>query len=212
MIALDEGLESQDEYIADTIYFNMMDKEGNLFSYCPSDGRTGCAQVPGYGVGITRRGRQFTLDPKLPSCIAPGKRPVSTPHTWLSVKDGEGYLTVQSPGGDSQIQCALPVMLNYLLWNMPPQVAIDQPRFETRNLWSMFTPYVENYRKYAGTTRVDSEMPEEVIEGLKALGHKVQIGKRWEVGSRPCFIVRDPETHVLYAGTSVYREHYQFGR
>lgn len=205
-------LETDDESIADTIFFNMIDSEGNLFNYKPSDGRTGCAQVPGYGVGITRRARQFTLDPELRSSIAPGKRPVSTPHTWVSMIDGKGYISVTSAGGDSQVQCAVPCILNYVLWNMPPQVAVDQPRFETRNLWSMFTPYVENYREYAGTTRVDSEMPEEVIEGLKALGHKVQIGKRWEVGSRPCFVVRDPVTGVLYSGTSVYREHYHFGR
>ena len=205
-------LETDDEYIADTIFFNMIDSEGNLFNYKPSDGRTGCAQVPGYGVGITRRARQFTLDPELRSSIAPGKRPVSTPHTWVSVKDGKGYLSVTSAGGDSQVQTAVPCILNYVLWNMPPQVAIDQPRFETLNLWSHFTPYVENYRKYAGATRVDSEMSEEIIEGLKALGHKVVIGKRWEVGSRPCFVVRDPDTGVLYSGTSVFREHYHFGR
>jgi len=211
MIALGDGLESQDEYIADTIFFNIMDSEGNLFSYCPSDGRTNAAMVPGYGVSITRRGRQFTLG-DWPHSIEPGKRPVSTPHTWLAVKDGEGYLTVQSPGGDSQIQCALPVMLNYVLWGMPPQVAIDQPRFETRNLYSMFTPYVANYKKYAGTTRVDPEMPEETIKGLEALGHIVQKGVRWEVGKRPVFIVREADTGLLQIGSSVYREHYHFGR
>jgi len=127
------------------------------------------------------------------------------------VKDGEGYLTVQSAGGDSQTQCTLPVMLNYVLWGMPPQVAVEQPCFEIRNLWSMFTPYIDG-RYHAGTTRLDSDFPEETIKGFEALGHKIQDGGKWAVGSRSTLLVLDPETGYVMGGSSVQGGDYVFGR
>lgn len=202
--------DSMDESVADTIFMNIIDKDGNVFTYCPSDGRTSVAQVPGYGVAITRRGRQFTLG-DWPHSIEPGKRPVSTPHGWVASKDGVGLLTAQTPGGDSQVQCALPIVLNYLVWNMPAQVAIEQPRFETRNLWSMFTPYIVG-RYYPGTIRVDDAIPEETLKALEAMGHKIQIYGPWAVGSRPMFIVRDPETGLIMGGSGVKGEGYTFGK
>ena len=211
MVAAVMPEDSMDEGIADTIFTNIIDKHGNVFTYCPSDGRTSAAQVPGYGVAITRRGRQFTLG-DWPHSIEPGKRPVSTPHGWVAAKDGVGLLTAQTPGGDSQVQCGLPIMLNYLVWNMPAQVAIEQPRFETRNLYSMFTPYVANYKRYAGYTRVDDAIPEETLKALEAMGHKIQIYGPWAVGSRPMFIVRDPETGLVMGGSGVKGEGYCFGK
>ena len=201
-----------DENIEDTIFMNIIDKEGNVFSYCPSDGRNSDAsQISGWGVGIPRRGRQFTLDPDLPSSIAPGKRPVSTPHTWVASKDGVGYMVAQSPGGDQQIQSALPMILNTLIWGMPAQVAVDQPRVATHNLYSMFTPYIQG-RYRPGTTEVDAELPEETIKGLEALGHIIRMGPRWAVGSTPLLIVRDPLTGLIHGGASVRSEGYCFGR
>lgn len=219
------GVADMNEMVADEIYTDengpfsdttlmlMIDKNGNVFSYCPSDGRnSGSSQIAGWGVGLARRGRQFTLDASLPSSIAPGKRPVSTPHTWVASKDGEGLLTIQSPGGDDQIQSALPILLNWLVWGMQPQVAIDQPRVCTNNYISQFTPHVKGYY-VPGETEVDSELPQATIEGLKALGHKIMIGSTFHVGSNtPMFVLRDPDTGLVYGATSVKDEGYVFGK
>ena len=196
----------------DTIFMAIIDKDGNVFSYCPSDGRnSNASQIAGWGVGLPRRGRQFTLDPNLRSSTQPGKRPVSTPHTWVASKDGVGYMAAQSPGGDQQIQSALPMILNHLVWGMPVQVSIDQPRAATHNLYSMFTPYIKG-RYRPGTTEVDEEMPEETVKGLEALGHIIRPGRRWAVGSTPLLIVRDPDTGLVYGGSSVRSEGYTYGR
>jgi len=142
---------------------------------------------------------------------AGGKRPVSTPHGWAAAKDGVGLLTAQTPDGDSQVQCALPIVLNYLVWGMPLQVAVEQPRFETRNQYSVFTPYIVG-RYHPGTTRIDEAFPEETIKGLEALGHKVQYGGLEAVGSRPTLFVLDPETGYVMGGSSVQGGDYVFGR
>ena len=75
----------------------------------------------------------------------------------------------------------------------------------------MFTPNIVG-RYYPGTTRLDSDFPEETIKGLEALGHKIQDGGRWAVGSRPMFIVRDPEPDLVMGDSSVQGEGYCFGK
>lgn len=207
-------IDPENGIFGDTTLMLMIDTDGNVFSYCPSDGRNSTAsiQIPGWGVGIPYRGRQFTLIPELPSSLAPGKRPVTTPHTWVASKDGEGLLAIQSPGGDQQIQAAVPILLNWLLWGMEPQVAIDQPRVCTSNYFSQFTPHVAGYY-VPGQTQVDKELPEETIKGLEALGHKIRMGSLFHVGSNtPEFVLRDPDTGLVYGATSCKSEGYAFGK
>jgi gamma-glutamyltranspeptidase / glutathione hydrolase len=134
--------EINDETVTDTTHGGMMDAAGNVFSINPSDSGP---MVPGYGVAIGQRSRQFTYDPALPSCIAPGKRPETTPCVLIGSKDGEGFCEIGTVSGDSQCQAHVQIMLNYLVWGMNPQVAIDQPRFNTGNYLSWFTPHIEGY-------------------------------------------------------------------
>jgi gamma-glutamyltranspeptidase/glutathione hydrolase len=200
-----------DEGVADTTHCGMIDKDGNVFSHTPSDPGP---YVPGYGVGIAGRARQFVYDPAHPASLSPGKRPETTPNTFVGVKDGEGYLETGTTGGDDQIQMAVQVILNYLLWGMNPQVAVDQPRFDTENYISWFTPHIEGYYN-PGSTELSRGAPMQMVnalgikdyppaattKALEAKGHKVALRNWAGPGGAPTLTVRDPVTKTIYGGS-----------
>lgn len=200
-----------DESLMDTCHGGMIDAAGNVFSYTPSDPGP---LVPGYQVRITARNRQFTYDPALPSCIAPGKRPETTPHSWVAVKDGEGFMECQSSGGDDQVPGTIQTVLNYLLWGMSPQVAIEQPRFSTGNQISWFTPHIEGQYDPGAVDlpRVVSTQtaklvsmdypPKALQDALTARGAKVGVGGYPNIGLGQTLSVRDPASKMLFTSST----------
>lgn len=218
-----------DETVTDTTHGAIMDAAGNIFSITPSDSGP---FVPGYGIGIAARSRQFTYDPALPSCLVPGKRPPTTPSVVLGVKDGEGYMETGTVSGDSQPQAHVQLILNYLVWGMNPQVAVDQPRFYTSNYYSWFTPHITANAPSSTTTLArgaPSQMytslgvkdypSKAVMDGLAA--KLDQAGKptvvtlsSWAGAGSPTFTVRDIDTHILYAGSQGFAQQnmYSYGK
>jgi len=59
----------------------------------------------------------------------PGKRPLSSMSPTIVLRDGEVHLIAGASGGPRIITGTLQVMLNCLVFDQPPQRAIDQPRF-----------------------------------------------------------------------------------
>jgi len=197
----------EDSVNDDTTYLCVIDGEGNIFSMTPSDGHVVSPMVPGYGFGLSRRMKQFTLlDPSLASYMEPGKRPMVTPNPMLALKDGKPFLAIGTPGGDQQTQSMLQVLLNYLEWGMNPQLALDQPRFGSYNLIGAFSPHPY----YPGRLALEGSFPEELGEALELLGHKVTWKKAWSICS-PCFVVKDPESGLIKGGADVRRESYAVG-
>lgn len=214
-----------DEKVTDTTHGAIMDAAGNIFSMTPSDSGP---YVPGYGIGIAARSRQFVYDPALPSCIAPGKRPPTTPCTVVAVKDGEGYMQTGTVSGDSQCQAHVQTFLNFLVWGMNPQVALDQPRFYTNNFYSWFTPHItesapSNRLTWArgapaqiltalGVT--DDDYPAKATQdALKAKGYDFRRSS-WPGAGAPTFTVRDPVSHILYEGSQGFANQnmYSYGK
>ena len=64
------------------------------------------------GILINCRGCYFWLDPDNPNVLAPHKRPRTTPCTFIVLKQGQPYMTLGTPGGDSQPQSCLQVFTN----------------------------------------------------------------------------------------------------
>ena len=54
------------------------------------------------------------------------------------LRDGKPFLALSSPGGDSQDQQALQVLLNIAVFNMRPQEAIEAPRFNSLHYQESF--------------------------------------------------------------------------
>lgn len=213
-----------DEGVTDTTHGGMLDKDGNIISFTPSDPGP---LVPGYGVSIAGRARQFIYDPNHPGCLSPGKRPLTTPHTWVGVKDGEGYMECQTPGGDDQVVSTIQVLLNFLIWGMNPELACEQPKFTTTNCVSWFTPHIEGYYE-PGVTEIGRGLPQQMynalgikeypapatLKALEAKGHKIKLTNYPGVGSGQTMAVRDPVSHILYAGSVPFgsQNHVSWGR
>ncbi|MCK4824112.1 gamma-glutamyltransferase, partial [bacterium] len=83
---------SEESGDTDTTFIAVMDKEGNCFAMTPSDGHINTPLIPGYGFGLTTRGRRFMRVDGHPADIAPGKRPLNTTNPSVALKDGEPYM------------------------------------------------------------------------------------------------------------------------
>jgi gamma-glutamyltranspeptidase/glutathione hydrolase len=85
--------------------------------------------VPGYGFVLYNRGGLFTLDPKSPNVIAPGKRPFNTLSAGMLLRDGKPAMTVTLMGGDMQAQGHAQLIVNVVDLGANVQAATDMARF-----------------------------------------------------------------------------------
>jgi len=147
---------------SETVYLTVADAEGNMVSFINSnyDYFGSGIVVPGTGFVLHNRGAGFTLTPGLPNTVAPGKRPFHTliPGFVTQTVGGreQAYMSFGLMGGGVQAQGHVQFLLNYFVFGMDLQAAIDAPRF----------------RHYDGL-RVALETPitDAVRDSLKAMGH-----------------------------------------
>jgi len=147
---------------SETVYLTTADAEGNMVSFINSnyDYFGSGIVVPGTGFVLHNRGAGFALTPGLPNTVAPGKRPFHTliPGFVTQTVDGraQAYMSFGLMGGGVQAQGHVQFLLDYFVFGMVLQAAIDAPRF----------------RHYDGL-RVALETPitDAVRDSLKAMGH-----------------------------------------
>jgi len=147
---------------SETVYLTVADAEGNMVSFINSnyDYFGSGIVVPGTGFVLHNRGAGFTLTPGLPNTVAPGKRPFHTliPGFVTQTVGGreQAYMSFGLMGGGVQAQGHVQFLLDYFVFGMDLQAAIDAPRF----------------RHYDGL-RVALETPitDPVRDSLKAMGH-----------------------------------------
>jgi gamma-glutamyltranspeptidase/glutathione hydrolase len=147
---------------SETVYLTVADAEGNMVSFINSnyDYFGSGVVVPGTGFALQNRGAGFTLTPGLPNTVAPGKRPFHTliPGFVTQTMNGreQPYMSFGLMGGGVQAQGHVQFLLNYFVFGMDLQAAIDAPRF----------------RHYDGL-RVALEAPfsDSVRAALTAMGH-----------------------------------------
>jgi gamma-glutamyltranspeptidase/glutathione hydrolase len=120
---------------SETIYLTAADSEGNMVSLINSnyDYFGSGIVVPGTGFALQNRGAEFTLTPGLPNTAAPGKRPFHTliPGFVTRTVGGrdQAYMSFGLMGGGMQAQGHVQFLLNYFVFGMDLQAAIDAPRF-----------------------------------------------------------------------------------
>ncbi len=120
---------------SETIYLTAADSEGNMVSLINSnyDYFGSGIVVPGTGFALQNRGAGFTLTPGLPNTAAPGKRPFHTliPGFVTRTVGGrdQAYMSFGLMGGGMQAQGHVQFLLNYFVFGMDLQAAIDAPRF-----------------------------------------------------------------------------------
>ncbi|MDP3073134.1 MAG: gamma-glutamyltransferase family protein [Opitutaceae bacterium] len=193
----------------DTTCVNTVDAAGNLFSATPSSGWViGGAFIAGdTGVPLSNRMQAFDLDPASPNVLVGGKRPRTTLTPTVVRKDGVPFLALSTPGGDSQDQQVLNVLLNVIVFNQELQVAIEAPRINSNHPHASF----DNHASAPGQLDLESRIAANVLEDLRARGHVLRVLTPYGMSSGVVAVGVNPKTGTLRGGADPRRERYIFG-
>ena len=188
----------------DTTSVQVVDADGNLFSATPSSGwLLGGAFVAGRtGVPMSNRMQAFHLDPSSPNVLAGGKRPRTTLTPTVVLKDGKPFLAIGTPGGDSQDQQILLVLLNMIDFGLDVQAAVEAPRVNSLHPVSSF----DNHRAQLGVLEIEATFPAAVLDDLKARGHRLLIRRAHAMSTGIVAAGIDPATGKLRGGADLRRE------
>ena len=188
----------------DTTAVEVVDKEGNLFSATPSSGwLLGGAFVAGdTGVPMSNRMQAFRLDPRSPNVLAGGKRPRTTLTPTVVMKDGKPFLAIGTPGGDSQDQQILLVLLNIIDFGLDVQAAIEAPRVNSLHPESSF----DDHRAQPAVLEVERSVSPSVIEELRSRGHVIRLRAPYGMSTGVVAAGIDPATGKLRGGADPRRE------
>jgi gamma-glutamyltranspeptidase/glutathione hydrolase len=188
----------------DTTAIQVADAAGNLFSATPSSGwLLGGAFVAGdTGVPMSNRMQAFRLDPSSPNVLAGGKRPRTTLTPTIVLKDGRPFLAIGTPGGDSQDQQILLVLLNVIDFNLGLQAAIEAPRVNSLHPQSSF----DDHRAQPGVLEVERSLSPAVIEELRGRGHTLRLRPPYGISTGIVAAGFDPATGRLRVGADPRRE------
>ena len=196
------------EIEGDTVHLDVVDRWGNLVAATPSGGwLQGSPAVPGLGFNISTRGQMFWLDERLPSHLAPGRRPRTTLTPTVLTRDGRPVAGLGSPGGDQQDQWTLGPLLRHLQQGLNLQAAIDAPLFHTTHYVNSFAP-----RAFVpGVVHIEKRFPRAVRDDLTDRGHHLQVEPPWSLG-RLCAAGFTRSGLVRAAATPRFMQAYAVGR
>lgn len=160
---------------ADTIYLTVVDGQGNCVSLIQSVfHQFGSQHVPGdLGFALQNRGCLFALDPDHANRLEPHKRPFHTIIPGFVTKDGQPWLSFGVMGGDMQPQGHVQVLCNMIDWGMDVQEAGDAPRFRH---YGSSEPTGQPATEGGGAVFVETGIAPEVVEALRARGHRIEYG------------------------------------
>ena len=145
-----------------TVYLCSADADGMMVSFIQSNyqGFGSGVVVPSHGIALQNRAAGFVLDPSHPNAAAPGKRPRHTIIPGFLTRDGVGLGPFGVMGAEMQPQGHLQVVAGMADHGLNPQAALDKPR------WRVGPD--EN-------VRVEAHTPPDLVRGLLARGHRVQV-------------------------------------
>ena len=188
----------------DTTSIQVADAAGNLFSATPSSGwLLGGAFVAGdTGVPMSNRMQAFRLDAGSPNVLAGGKRPRTTLTPTVVLKDGRPFLAIGTPGGDSQDQQILLVLLNIIDFGMDVQAAIEAPRVNSLHPESSF----DDHAAQLGVLEAESSLSPETLKELAARGHVLRLRPPYGISTGVVAAGVDPASGRLRGGADPRRE------
>jgi gamma-glutamyltranspeptidase/glutathione hydrolase len=145
-----------------TIYLTAADERGMMVSFIQSNylGFGSGVVVPEWGVSMQNRGHAFSLDPKSPNRVAPGKRPFHTIIPAFLTRDGQPQMSFGVMGANMQTQGQLQTVLRMLTYAQNPQAACDAPRWRYNQGLEI---------------NVEAAMKPATVAGLVERGHRVEV-------------------------------------
>jgi len=145
-----------------TTHFVVADQEGNVVSATQTLGNVfGSRIMPeGTGIWLNNSLAYCTFEPPgNPMDAHPGRRKLSGDVPLFVLRDGKPWVALGTPGGHTIAQTVPQMVMNVLDFGMDIQGAITAPRVS----------FVE-----PDFLAVEEGIPDEVFEGLAALGHQVR--------------------------------------
>jgi gamma-glutamyltranspeptidase / glutathione hydrolase len=183
---------------ADTVYVAVADREGNVVSLIQSLRKPfgSGVVVPGTGILMNDRGRDFGIEAGDPNQIAPGKRSRHTLTPAIAVRGGRPAYAYGTAGGDVQPYTMLQLSTNLLIHGMGPQEAVDAPR------WTVVP--AEPGPAEGAKLGLEDRFNASTYSELEALGYTLQLLPAFEdranLGSVAAAIQIDHERGVFLAG------------
>ncbi|MBL9161481.1 MAG: gamma-glutamyltransferase [Planctomycetaceae bacterium] len=180
-----------------TTHITAADSDGNWVAITATVNTTFGSKVivPGTGIVLNNEMDDFSAQPGKPNAfglvgaennaVAPGKRPLSSMTPTIVLKGGKPVMTVGAAGGPKIITSVLLAILRRLDFKQSLAEAIAAPRIHQQWMPDVLT--------------VEKKMPPEVVEQLKAKGHKIDeiesgaVAQAIEVDENGQFVgVHDP--------------------
>jgi len=171
-----------------TVYLAAADGEGNMVSYIQSnyEGFGSGLVVPGTGIALQNRGKEFSLDPGHCNYLEPGKRTYHTIIPGFLFNKDKPLGPFGLMGGYMQPQGHVQVILNMANYGLNPQAALDAPRWQ----------WVSD-----NLVAVENSLPVHLARSLADRGHVINYSHELSGFGRGQIIWRDPETCVLCGAT-----------
>lgn len=164
-----------------TAYLTVLDAAGMGVSLIQSNfsGIGSGLSAGGTGVWLHNRGACFTLEPGHPNEAGPGKRPRHTLSPTLWTRGGRLALLLGTRGGYQQPQYLLQMAALVFAAGLSPAAAQAQPRW-----------HIEEAAADGGSVvLVESRMPEDLVAGLRRLGHTLVAGPALAAAWGPVSVV-----------------------
>ena len=179
----------------DTVYIAAVDREGNAVSLVHSVyGSFGAAVVAGRtGVVLQNRAAYFSLDPKSPNKVEPGKTPLHTLIASMAFRDDKFWAALGCMGADGQPQIHLQTYIAMIDHGRDIQEALETPRFLSGRFGLL---------EARDTLHVESRFSAATIAELERRGHLVNCWGPWnEMAGHAHGITVDPASGLRLGGS-----------
>ncbi len=144
-----------------TSHSSYVDKDGNMvaltqtINYFFGSG----VLIPGYGIMMNDEMDDFVPAPGNANSVQARKKPLSSMSPTIVLKDGKPFLSFGTPGATRIITAMPQILMNMVDYGMDLQQAINAPRIHCMT----------------GDIFMESRIPKETQEALKAKGHKISV-------------------------------------
>ena len=178
----------------DTVYVAAVDAEGNaaslIFSLYGVFGS--CVTSAETGVVLQNRGAYFSLDPKHPNRLEPGKVPLHTLIASLAFRDDKLWAVLGCMGADGQPQIHLQTYVAMIDYGRDIQQALAGPRWLSGRF---------GLGEARDTLHIEAGFARQTIDELERRGHPVdRWGDLHELAGHAHGITRDPRSGLLAGG------------
>jgi gamma-glutamyltranspeptidase/glutathione hydrolase len=178
----------------DTVYVAAVDSQGNaaslIFSLYGVFGS--CVTSAETGVVLQNRGAYFSLDPKHPNRLEPGKVPLHTLIASMAFRNEKLWAVLGCMGADGQPQIHLQAYVAMIDFGQDIQQALAGPRWLSGRF---------GLGEARDTLHIEARFPKATIDELERRGHPVDRWGDWnELAGHAHGITVDPATGLLAGG------------